>query len=327
MLEISNYEDIKFHEPINSANIRQLIEKMLGDDFLRLIDPAQLITYVAPVTNADFCIHGKVRVFHPIIMKPEIMKQLLYIQNVGILDMQSDYYTRRSDINSYLMLYTCGGQGEILCGNKSYLLTPDSCCLVDCHQKHFYRTIGKHWDHVALHFTGKSAHLLTKDLLKNGIFYFKKEDYKYIKSIVERLCTQYATVSASRALIINYLLTKLLTDLTMLQSPVTDFSENSTYIYNTIEYMKKNLDKPLTLSKLASRQNLSKYHFSRLFHQCTGFAPIEYLINLRIEHAKALLIITDLSIKEIALRVGYPNEQYFSKLFHKKTGVSPRRWR
>jgi transcriptional regulator GlxA family with amidase domain len=58
-----------------------------------------------------------------------------------------------------------------------------------------------------------------------------------------------------------------------------------------------------------------------------GMAPSDYVINLRINVACDLLKSSDMSIKEIAASVGYDNAHFFSKLFKKKTGVSPKAYR
>lgn len=55
--------------------------------------------------------------------------------------------------------------------------------------------------------------------------------------------------------------------------------------------------------------------------------PLQYLLNIRLTNAKKLLETTDYSINEIALIVGYDNALYFSRLFHKHVGVSPREYR
>jgi YesN/AraC family two-component response regulator len=62
---------------------------------------------------------------------------------------------------------------------------------------------------------------------------------------------------------------------------------------------------------------------SKLFKQETGESPINYLIKIRMEKAKELLVKEELSVKEIANSVGYQDAYHFSKLFKKYTGNSP----
>lgn len=86
-------------------------------------------------------------------------------------------------------------------------------------------------------------------------------------------------------------------------------------------YIEKNFHKELNLVEVASSVNLSPYYFSRLFKEHTGSNFKERLLQVRIKHAKQLLSKTDSSIKEITYLVGFNDPNYFSKVFHKYTGI------
>jgi AraC-like DNA-binding protein len=68
-------------------------------------------------------------------------------------------------------------------------------------------------------------------------------------------------------------------------------------------------------------------HFASLFRHQTGMAPIEYFIHLRIRGACRLLDTTTLTVREIGYRVGYEDPYYFSRMFRKLMGLSPRQYR
>ncbi len=89
------------------------------------------------------------------------------------------------------------------------------------------------------------------------------------------------------------------------------------------EYMNDNLSKGVALSEIAGELAMSPYHFARVFKQTTGIAPHQYLIERRVECAKSLLRETDLSITEIAHRIGCTNQSHFSMLFHRATAMTP----
>lgn len=67
--------------------------------------------------------------------------------------------------------------------------------------------------------------------------------------------------------------------------------------------------------------------FRRLFKEYTGYAPLQYLQELRLQRSKQLLASTDLGLKEIADLVGYDNADYFSTAFKKKNHISPTNYR
>lgn len=91
----------------------------------------------------------------------------------------------------------------------------------------------------------------------------------------------------------------------------------------TLGYLRQNIDSSLALADMANHAGLSKSHFSRIFKDQTGYAPMDYFIHLKVQKAVSLLMLTDLSVREIATTVGYEDPYYFSRLFKKVTGASP----
>jgi len=93
-----------------------------------------------------------------------------------------------------------------------------------------------------------------------------------------------------------------------------------------VEYIDENLERQMTLAALADVVALSPGHFAHAFREATGVAPHRYVVERRIERAKALLRQSDLPITEIANRIGC-SSRHFSVLFHRVTGLTPRRFR
>lgn len=94
-------------------------------------------------------------------------------------------------------------------------------------------------------------------------------------------------------------------------------------IEQTITYMNNHFHDKLDMSKLSSMAKLTASSFSRAFKKIMGEPPIEYLTKLRMESAKELLSQQDCRIKEVSTAVGYDDEFYFSRIFHRTVGVSP----
>ena len=98
-------------------------------------------------------------------------------------------------------------------------------------------------------------------------------------------------------------------------------------IHHALSHIHKNYNQPLVIKELAQEVHLSNSRFRTVFKNLTGLSPMEYLTTLRINHARQLMPLTALSICEIASRVGYDDQLYFSRIFKKKTGVTPRDYR
>lgn len=91
--------------------------------------------------------------------------------------------------------------------------------------------------------------------------------------------------------------------------------------------MEEHFDQPHRVSSLASSVGMAHRTFTRTFRKTVGVSPGEYMLNLRIHQAKVLLEEEDLTVTEISQRVGFDDSNYFSRLFRRKTGKSPRQWR
>ena len=86
-------------------------------------------------------------------------------------------------------------------------------------------------------------------------------------------------------------------------------------------------DPDLSMTDAADAAGLSPCHFSVVFKQRTGHSFSRYLRTLRIEEAKKLLKTTDMTTGEIAEKIGYSNVNYFSAVFHKTVGITPKAFR
>lgn len=91
---------------------------------------------------------------------------------------------------------------------------------------------------------------------------------------------------------------------------------------NTKRYLDTNFDKAINLDLLAHLQFTSKYHLIRVFKRYYGITPRQYLINKRVEKAKALLK-SGKSVSDACYTVGFESINSFSNLFKAKTGVPP----
>jgi AraC family transcriptional regulator len=95
-----------------------------------------------------------------------------------------------------------------------------------------------------------------------------------------------------------------------------------------IEYIMENLEGNLTLKQMASLVHISPYHFARQFKATTGLPPHQYVITRRVERAQQLVRRHgDLSLGEIALRVGFSDQSQFCFHFKRVVGVTPGRFR
>lgn len=123
----------------------------------------------------------------------------------------------------------------------------------------------------------------------------------------------------------------------MLQEVVEAFSEsmfshdlplkNNDIIKKAMVYIAENFNTPLTLEDVSDHVHLHPSYFSTVFKNAAGLSFKEYLNKVRIEESKILLQNTDFSIIDIAVAVGFEDQSYFSKVFKKYTGTTPKQFR
>lgn len=98
-------------------------------------------------------------------------------------------------------------------------------------------------------------------------------------------------------------------------------------LQRVLDFVEANLADEIELDDLASVAGSSRYHFSRAFRDATGFPPYRYLVQRRIDAARALLLEGDLPIAEIAMQCGFKSAGQFSVMFKQVLGTTPARFR
>lgn len=98
-------------------------------------------------------------------------------------------------------------------------------------------------------------------------------------------------------------------------------------VSEALVYLNDHYGEASCIGNFTRRVSVSRSHFCRIFREQTGQTPTRYLLNVRINAAKELLVSTELFIGEIAYQVGFQDPLYFSKLFSRSEGISPSGYR
>lgn len=101
----------------------------------------------------------------------------------------------------------------------------------------------------------------------------------------------------------------------------------SDWIRSVINYITDNLSAIENINQVAGHFNYSREHFSRLFEEQAGITPKQFLLEMKLFHAKNALITTDKNIECIACENGFSDASAFIRLFKKKCGITPLQYR
>ncbi|MNR09013.1 Bifunctional transcriptional activator/DNA repair enzyme AdaA [compost metagenome] len=130
--------------------------------------------------------------------------------------------------------------------------------------------------------------------------------------------------SAATELLTSKLLIELLTEVVLSAQEIgSSPSDKPDYIDPICQTLESRFTEAISLDELAREHAVSKYHMAKRFKQYTGFSPHDYLISIRMTHAKERLKYSDMPISEIASAVGIDNVSHFINLFKDRTGDTP----
>jgi len=111
------------------------------------------------------------------------------------------------------------------------------------------------------------------------------------------------------------------------RSIAEDSPQQKELVELAIQFIRDHYERDINLNDICGYVFLSPSYFTRIFKKETGYSPISYLINTRIERAKELLAETEEKVNEIALSVGFSSQQRFNEAFKKITGMTPLEYR
>ncbi|MCC7206857.1 MAG: helix-turn-helix domain-containing protein [Anaerolineae bacterium] len=98
-------------------------------------------------------------------------------------------------------------------------------------------------------------------------------------------------------------------------------------IEDAVSWIHRNASESILIRDVASQFALSEAHFRVLFRRVTGTSPKQYLLALRLQASKCMLMHAEQSVADVATQAGFNSPQEFSKVFRRFTGVTPTAWR
>lgn len=107
----------------------------------------------------------------------------------------------------------------------------------------------------------------------------------------------------------------------------TKKAETHPIIKKVCDYVDQNISQEISLEQMAEKVERSSFYLSKLFREEKGETFISFVSNKRLEKACQLLTETNLSIKEITAKIGYNDQNYFSRIFKNKYGLTPKNYR
>ncbi len=248
-----------------------------------------------------------------------------YVLSAGHFYCNENYSLERDNYESVLVVHVVKGSFTFKTkdGNVQTAYENDT-VILDCYEKHEYCT-KDYLEFIWVHVAGVNSREICNEIIKNNGNVLKNS--KDVKKRIVRLyegITPNVMLSETRLSLEIY---KLFASLLSPDRIDSDESINDDNIKQVRDYIINNLSEQMSVEKLSELAHLSSTHFSRLFKLETGFSPYNYILNVRLNRAKELLLKSDKSITEIAYETGFNSEANFIYCFKKSEGLSPGKFR
>lgn len=254
----------------------------------------------------------------------EIAKKLYYYPFwLGHYFCASNYYKKRDYYPMMLLVYVRHGDFFLEYVNQKFFVGKGQAFLIDCHKPHYYHA-SENLEFVYIHFEGCNSAMLCEHITSQYGVIFDGEKARQIGDLILQLAERHDRDEILDAPEFSMAIYQLIT---LLVARNTEMPSNENPVDITMKYIQDHVGKKITLDELADFVGLSKYHYAHLFKSETGYSPIEYVINTRLNKAKVLLRTTAAPVSEIAYMVGYDNPGSFINLFCGKEGYSPTAFR
>jgi AraC family transcriptional regulator of arabinose operon len=263
--------------------------------------------------------------------RDELFKDL-YIHSIGHFpNAAHQYIDRPNGCPEYILMYCTKGKGWYMLNGKEYTVSENQVIILPPNEPHCYGADHINpWSIYWVHFKGSKAGFLSsgfttpKDVspsFEHRIALFD-EIYNTLKPGYDRHNLIHACLTLG-----HFLSTfRYLTD-----GEETETENNDEFGTNIIHwvthFMNENIDKPLKLEDIASYTGYSQKHLNHIFNRATGYAPMQYFLHLKIDHACHYLLHTSYKINQIFQILGFKDAGHFSNLFTKIKGVSPSQYR
>lgn len=267
-------------------------------------------------------------------MEKDALASILHITDIGYYPKALHHFRERKEpINQFIFIYCIEGTGWFRIGEQMSTITGNQYFILPAGIPHAYGSDENNpWTIYWIHFKGKLASYFAGQAARpieikpsvqsrisnrNNLFeeIFRTLEMGYSHENLQYACSAFQYYLGTLRYLQQY------------REAASNDSNTSDIVTAAIHFMKENLEKRLTLSDLAVHTGYSPSHFSALFSKRTGYAPLTYFNQLKIQQACHLLDFTDMKVNQICFKIGIEDTYYFSRLFRKVMGMSPREYK
>lgn len=255
---------------------------------------------------------------------------LYHLQEVGTLQALKPHTSTRENLTSYLFFIVQNGSGYLIYNGIKYALNTGDCVFIDCQKHYSHSTSEDLWSLKWCHFYSTSMPAIyDKYCERGGSCVFRPANQNQFSQIIDEIYDMANSSDYIKDMRINEKISSLLTLLMAhsWQPQDCSISRKRMELSAVKEYLDVNFAEKITLDDLECKFFINKYYLTKIFKESFGVTINNYILSNRITRAKQLLRFSDMTVDRIASEVGMNDGNYFSRMFKKVEGLSPKEYR
>lgn len=262
--------------------------------------------------------------------------KLLYITDLGFYPKARYHFVHRDrGTEEWILIFCTHGKGAVKSATEEWLIESGSIVLLPPGKEHTYCAFDDDpWDIFWAHFNGDSVneYIPQEALQGNGFLVINKTSTEDMQMLMSQFWQMIQALSAGFSYQSVFYSSQVLgatLAYVSLQSvlPHDSYTMGNEYITKAVKYIYDHFEEKVSLSTLTEVLDVSKSYLSRIFRQTVGTSVNQFILDIKMKQACYYLKDTNLAVHQIASRLGYDDPYYFSRIFKKVVGSSPRVFR
>lgn len=259
-----------------------------------------------------------------------ILSRGLYPSSFGKYVSASNHYTKRHNHTDNLVIFCFEGIGQFNTPTCQGILKKGDVLFLPKGIEHQYKSSTNdpwsiYWVHIEGHLFEQFMDFIGVN--SNNLILNISNQVAFIDEFEQLLATRNKSYQLSSFILASNIIKKMFALFTVNSPSKLEQSKQDFNLSKVTSFMEENISQKINLQQIADSFELSKFYFAKKFLQHTGVSPIRYFLELKIKHACKLLDESNISVKDVALQIGYDDPYYFSRLFKKIMGLSPTQYR